>query len=140
MLGGGCLLPCSFSRLCLCATACRYHRTSRFCTQGEQLSHSGHTWQAWRWAAAERAWWLPQVELVGRVQRQEQDCMWYTCINHVRVVGKPLYNFVPALGCRPCGAGGAPLTGAALRSSRPPLACSPHATKCGWQLDSVPLA
>lgn len=22
---------------------------------------------------------------------------WYTCINHVRVVGKPLYNFRPAL-------------------------------------------
>ena len=38
-----------------------------------------------------------QVELVGRVQRQEQDALWYTCINHVRVLGKPLYNFVPAL-------------------------------------------
>lgn len=43
--------------------------------------------------------------------------MWYTCINHVRVVGKPLYNFVPALGCQPCGAEGALSTGASLRPS-----------------------
>jgi hypothetical protein len=46
-----------------------------------------------------------QVELVGRVQRQEQDALWYTCINHVRVLGKPLYNFVPALPAPP-GPGG----------------------------------
>ena len=39
---------------------------------------------------------LLQIELLGRTQRQEQDNAWYTCINHVRVLGKPLHNFVPA--------------------------------------------
>ncbi|EIE20100.1 hypothetical protein COCSUDRAFT_57820 [Coccomyxa subellipsoidea C-169] len=39
---------------------------------------------------------LVKIELLGRTQRQEQDNAWYTCINHVRVLGKPLHNFVPA--------------------------------------------
>ena len=36
-----------------------------------------------------------QVELQGRVQKQEQDNAWYTCINYIGVSGKPLYGFVP---------------------------------------------
>ncbi|KAL8500107.1 hypothetical protein ACS0TY_019923 [Phlomoides rotata] len=32
-----------------------------------------------------------QVELMGRVQRQEIDGLFYTCICHVRVVGRPLF-------------------------------------------------
>jgi hypothetical protein len=39
----------------------------------------------------------PQVELLGRVQKQQQDDAWYTCINYVSVCGKPLYGFTPAL-------------------------------------------
>ncbi|BDA45328.1 F-box protein At4g00755 [Coccomyxa sp. Obi] len=39
---------------------------------------------------------LIKVELLGRTQRQEQDMAWYTCINHVKVLGKPLHNFIPA--------------------------------------------
>ena len=37
-----------------------------------------------------------QVEFLGRVQKQEQDDAWYTCINYISVCGKPLYGFVPA--------------------------------------------
>lgn len=39
---------------------------------------------------------LAQVEFLGRVQKQEQDDAWYTCINYISVCGKPLYGFVPA--------------------------------------------
>lgn len=39
---------------------------------------------------------LVQVEFLGRVQKQEQDDAWYTCINYINVCGKPLYGFVPA--------------------------------------------
>ena len=38
----------------------------------------------------------PQIELLGRVQKQQQDDAWYTCINYVSVCGKPLYGFTPA--------------------------------------------
>ena len=37
-----------------------------------------------------------QVEFLGRVQKQEQDDAWYTCINYISVSGKPLYGFVAA--------------------------------------------
>lgn len=61
---------------------------------------------------------LEQVELLGRTQRQEQDMAWYTCINHVKVVGKPLHNFVPAPELqqrRQMAGGGPPLVLAAVR-------------------------
>ncbi|XP_051138165.1 F-box protein At4g00755-like [Andrographis paniculata] len=32
-----------------------------------------------------------KVELLGRVQTQEMDGLYYICINHVQVVGRPLY-------------------------------------------------
>ena len=51
-----------------------------------------------------------QVELQGRVQKQEQDNAWYTCINYISVSGKPLYGFVP---CRQ--ADGRPSAGLCLR-------------------------
>ena len=61
--------------------------------------------------------------------------MWYTCINHVRVVGKPLYNFVPALGCQPCGAEGAPSTGAAALAVAWPWLLQPTSRYlwCCWR-------
>lgn len=31
-----------------------------------------------------------QIELLGRVQRQEMDSLYYICISHVQVVGRPL--------------------------------------------------
>ena len=40
--------------------------------------------------------YLMQVEFLGRVQKQEQDDAWYTCINYISICGKPLYGFVPA--------------------------------------------
>ena len=43
-----------------------------------------------------------QVEFLGRVQKQEQDDAWYTCINYISVRGKPLYGFVPAEPASPC--------------------------------------
>ncbi|GMN23093.1 hypothetical protein TIFTF001_051287, partial [Ficus carica] len=36
-----------------------------------------------------------QIELLGRVQRQEMDGLYYICVSHVQVVGHPL---APALG------------------------------------------
>ena len=36
-----------------------------------------------------------QVNLHGRTQRQREDDLWYTCIAHVRVIGTPIYNYVP---------------------------------------------
>ena len=39
-----------------------------------------------------------QIEFLGRMQKQEQDDAWYTCINYVSVSGKPLYGFVPTPG------------------------------------------
>ncbi|KAL4188198.1 hypothetical protein AMTRI_Chr09g22710 [Amborella trichopoda] len=33
-----------------------------------------------------------QIELLGRVQRQEMDALYYVCVCHVRVVGKPLMS------------------------------------------------
>lgn len=36
-----------------------------------------------------------QVNLHGRTQRQQEDDLWYTCIAHIRVVGIPIYNYVP---------------------------------------------
>lgn len=36
-----------------------------------------------------------QVNLHGRTQRQREDDLWYTCIAHIRVVGTPIYNYVP---------------------------------------------
>ncbi|KAK9830652.1 hypothetical protein WJX74_000319 [Apatococcus lobatus] len=38
---------------------------------------------------------LLQVNLHGRTQRQSDDDLWYTCIAHIRVIGTPIYNFVP---------------------------------------------
>ncbi|CAA3000513.1 F-box At4g00755-like isoform X5 [Olea europaea subsp. europaea] len=32
-----------------------------------------------------------QIELLGRVQRQEMDGLFYICVDHVRVLGRPLY-------------------------------------------------
>ncbi|KAL2460731.1 F-box protein [Abeliophyllum distichum] len=32
-----------------------------------------------------------QIELLGRVQRQETDGLFYICVCHVRVLGRPLY-------------------------------------------------
>lgn len=32
-----------------------------------------------------------QIELLGRVQRQEMDGLFYICVCHVRVLGRPLY-------------------------------------------------
>ncbi|CAL8471072.1 g10614 [Coccomyxa elongata] len=60
---------------------------------------------------------LIKVELLGRTQRQEQDMAWYTCINHVKVLGKPLHNFVPApaLQQRQAAGGAPPLVLAAVR-------------------------
>ncbi|MBA0685872.1 hypothetical protein Goari_013513 [Gossypium aridum] len=31
-----------------------------------------------------------QIELLGRVQRQEMDSLYYICVSHVKVVGRPL--------------------------------------------------
>ncbi|MBA0802254.1 hypothetical protein Gohar_012570 [Gossypium harknessii] len=31
-----------------------------------------------------------QIELLGRVQRQEMDSLYYICVSHVQVVGRPL--------------------------------------------------
>lgn len=57
------------------------------------------------------------MELLGRTQRQEQDMAWYTCINHVKVLGKPLHNFIPApaLQQRQAAGGGPPLVLATVR-------------------------
>ncbi|XP_022770351.1 F-box protein At4g00755-like isoform X2 [Durio zibethinus] len=38
-----------------------------------------------------------QIELLGRVQRQEMDGLFYICVSHVQVVGRPLS---PAFGIR----------------------------------------
>ncbi|KAL2628823.1 hypothetical protein R1flu_013509 [Riccia fluitans] len=43
-----------------------------------------------------------QVELLGRAQTQLQDLLYYICICHVKVVGKPIKNF----GFSPLSAGG----------------------------------
>ncbi|KAL3686884.1 hypothetical protein R1sor_013193 [Riccia sorocarpa] len=45
---------------------------------------------------------LLQVELLGRAQTQLQDLLYYVCICHVKVVGKPIKNF----GFSPLSAGG----------------------------------
>ena len=37
-----------------------------------------------------------QVELIGRVQRQRADNRFYTCICYLRVVGTPVYGFLPS--------------------------------------------
>lgn len=37
-----------------------------------------------------------QVELIGRVQRQREDNRYYTCICYVKVVGTPVYGFLPS--------------------------------------------
>ena len=37
-----------------------------------------------------------QVEFLGRMQKQEQDDAWYTCINYISVCGMPVYGFIPA--------------------------------------------
>ena len=34
-----------------------------------------------------------QIELLGKVQRQEPDHLLYTCLAYVRALGVPLYNF-----------------------------------------------
>lgn len=39
---------------------------------------------------------LMQVEFLGRMQKQEQDDAWYTCINYISVCGMPVYGFIPA--------------------------------------------
>ena len=39
---------------------------------------------------------LLQVELIGRVQRQREDNRYYTCICYVKVVGTPVYGFLPS--------------------------------------------
>lgn len=36
-----------------------------------------------------------QVELIGRVQKQEVDQQYYTCVCYVKVVGSPVYGFLP---------------------------------------------
>ncbi len=42
-----------------------------------------------------------QVNLHGRTQRQREDDRWYTCIAYIRVVGTPVYDFVPRCTLRP---------------------------------------
>ncbi|DBB00465.1 TPA: hypothetical protein ACH3X3_002177 [Trebouxia sp. C0006] len=37
-----------------------------------------------------------RVELIGRVQRQQEDNRYYTCIRYVKVVGTPVYGFLPS--------------------------------------------
>ena len=37
-----------------------------------------------------------QVELIGRVQRQTLDNRYYTCICYVKVLGTPVYGFLPS--------------------------------------------
>jgi uncharacterized protein Usg len=61
------------------------------------------------------------------MQRQEQDDAWYTCINHVRVLGKPLCGFVPY--CPSPGAGmGAGATQREDGPNRQPTAAAAAAT------------
>ncbi|KAL0033601.1 hypothetical protein WJX79_006934 [Trebouxia sp. C0005] len=37
-----------------------------------------------------------RVELIGRVQRQREDNRYYTCICYVKIVGTPVYGFLPS--------------------------------------------
>ncbi|KAJ4840757.1 hypothetical protein Tsubulata_041552 [Turnera subulata] len=43
------------------------------------------------------------VELLGRVQRQEMDGLYYICVSHVKVVGRPLSNVFAAEISEPSG-------------------------------------
>ena len=36
------------------------------------------------------------MELIGRVQRQQEDDRYYTCMLYVKVLGTPVYGFLPA--------------------------------------------
>ena len=36
-----------------------------------------------------------QAELIGRVQKQESDLQYYTCVCYIKVVGTPVYGFLP---------------------------------------------
>ena len=36
------------------------------------------------------------MELIGRVQRQQEDDCYYTCVLYVKVSGSPVYGFLPA--------------------------------------------
>ena len=36
-----------------------------------------------------------QIELLGRTQQQQSDHMYYTCVEYIKVVGTPVYDFVP---------------------------------------------
>lgn len=93
-------------------------RESRVCTgrvsaRSASLHHpksSYHSLASSR--LSERLRLCAQIELLGRVQRQEQDMAWYTCINHVQVLGKPLYNFRPVPPGNPEGLSGSHRQGA----------------------------
>lgn len=40
-------------------------------------------------------WIAPQVELIGHVQRQQMDNRYYTCMLYVKILGTPVYGFLP---------------------------------------------